>query len=239
MTYVMIHGRGLSGLRAQHAVQSARVPSGLAGPLKVTIEHVDGVGAVGYVGQGGMNGLGVVSTGAGDRTVDGTTTGDREMMIAALSMQVAEWQKKMQDVLDGKLSWQGVLFRGPVFIKDTVQLRQFMKSSKDDLTARFLPLMAERLRDYTADTTFVMRQGKEYLNTVAAQFNATLDAEAAATLEGFAKVVKKETIKNANALLKAAKDAGEGAGQGVFPWWVAPVVGVVGVAYLWNTFRGR
>lgn len=174
-------------------------------------------------------------------TVDGTTTGDREMMIAALSMQVAEWQQQMQAFIDSNLSvhtTSGLLARGPFFWPAAIATRANVVAAKNDLSSRFLPAIAAALRDYTRPTAPIMEVAVDYLKTLAEQFKCQMTAEAQATLRGFAKEVKKQTISNANALLSAARDAAKGATEGVFPAWVAPVAGLFVVAYLWNTLRG-
>lgn len=174
----------------------------------------------------------------GDVTVDGTTTGDREMMIAALSMQVADWQAQVQRALDGDLSVKGIVLRNLLFVPSAYQNRQHMLKAKSDLTL-FLNDVAARLRNYQQPSAAVMEYAIAVLDGIAGQIGATLTSESKNTLRGLAKEVKKEAISNANALLTAARKAAEGATEGVFPVWVAPAVGILVVAYVFNTFRMR
>lgn len=171
-------------------------------------------------------------------TVDGTTTGDREMMIAALSMQVFDWQQQVQKALDGDLSMTGVVVRNILFVSSAYQNRQHMLKAKADL-AKFMPDVAAKLRNYQQPAAAVMEYAIGVLDAIAGQIGATLTSEAKNTLRAFAQQVKKNTISNANALLSAAREAGEGASVGVFPPWAAPAAGLFLVAYLWNTFRLR
>lgn len=181
-------------------------------------------------------------------TVDGTTTGEREMMIAALSMQVVEWQAQVNKALAGDLSFAGIVNNavargvgsplGLLFVPSAYTNRQLMLKAKTDL-ASFLVDAQVKLRNYQQPTAATMQYLVSVLDIIGQQIGVSITSEARNTLFGLAREVKKQTVNNANALLKAAQAAGKGATEGVFPWWAGPVAGVFVLAYLWNTFRLR
>lgn len=190
------------------------------------------------VSSGSLSGLGDSGHDGTGLTSDGTTHGDRAMMLVALNVQVQDWRAQCQKALDGTLSVSGVFARGLLFVPSAYQNRQAMLKARDDLDA-FMTDISARMRDPAQSTAAVMEFGVGMLQQIGGQIGATLTSEAKNTLRAFATVVKKETVNNANALLSAARDAGQGATQGVFPVWVAPAAGLFLVAYMWNTFRSR
>lgn len=221
MSYAIINAKGLAGIGHPQTPRGLLPggcvvrPNGLIAPV-----------------------LGGIPGDVSPKTVDGTSTGEREMMIAALSIQVHEWQQQVQKALDGDLSLTGTLARGLLFVPSAYQNRQHMIKAKNDLAA-FMIDIAARLRNYQQPTAPVMEYAVAVLQAIASQIGATLTSQATSTLRGLAQNVKKETISNANALLSAARDAGKGATEGVFPWWAAPAAGIFIVAYLVNTLKMR
>lgn len=207
-----------------YAITNAKGLAGIGHPM---------FGGLGASPAGGHDGTGLTS--------DGTTHGDRAMMLVALSIEVAKWQKQMQDVLDGKLSITSSVFRpiGGSFNGSAMELRGFLQTARTKLASEFMPIVAAALRDGSRSTKEVMDTAVSYLDTVAAQFKMIVAAEDRATVKAFAQAVLDAAGKTANDVARKARDLGKQATTDVFPVWFAPAAGLFLVAYLWNTFRVR
>lgn len=237
MTYVVVSSGSLAGVHSD----KPGIPASTRRALLLRKEVVRRVQTRSLGGAQGSYELGSVTNAlgqvGGERLADGTTPGQRELIIAQLSQVIHDWTKKLDDILGGTLSLSSVFTSaGPIFSMQAAQARMMVQRARDSLTGTahldgLLPAASRALRDYSRDVSEIQSTVQSALANMEASVQGSIQVAEKARIGSIFQKAKDDAKKVLKSGLEEVPDA--------LPPYVLIGGGLVALAYLYNTLRGR